>query len=552
MTDSEQLLLLKLEVYPDDWNNRLELAENMAKKGNLEIAEAVLNTAPNPLPDDETLSKLWQTLPEINDDVLTKITTDYFANNPYSTLTEHPRLLPSSHSESTPTLQLAPQLQSVTTTGPTALPVALTPVKLTPPKSCPSEFRPILTSALPSTPHPPSSPTISDNKTKVPAPIESPFDNSTQTTRAKVHQDTNTALCFSEVPLPRDEKLSAQEKQSALKDKISSLAVSILAHIAIILLLTLIIQSVPRPRPPSLIVSATPSIDEFQIDKQVIQKLKTSQIAPQAAAAPPIVTVSAISPVSMMEVDTSNLSLEGVGMGVMGMSMSFATTAGSGSVSFFGSRSKAQKVVFVVDSSASMRKKGSNGKSKHLLMKEELIKSLRALPSSVEFQIIFFSGPVWFVGDTAPDPKDPDDDWHNTQGINFWEYKDGKPSQLPVGKYIRASSINVRKVIKQIEETPVKLGTDWRTPLKMAMLMKPDVIFFMTDGVVKKHPTKEPVVKDVIAFNKKHSKAKINVICLMVPKATEMLTQLAKDSRGNFTLVHEDGKVTGGKDMGSN
>ena len=79
--------------------------------------------------------------------------------------------------------------------------------------------------------------------------------------------------------------------------------------------------------------------------------------------------------------------------------MNFTDADGAGMVSFFGSKSKAQKVVFVVDASASMSSKGTTGKAKFQLMKEELIKSLEALPPSVEFQVIFFSGPAWLVAD---------------------------------------------------------------------------------------------------------------------------------------------------------
>jgi len=345
---------------------------------------------------------------------------------------------------------------------------------------------------------------------------------------------------------------AGQEKENGTKEKISALVVSVLVHLGIVVLLALIITAVPPPSPPQLIVASLPSVDEFDMEQRVVQK-RTQKVAPPQASASQvnITSVLAVSPVALPDVDSES-PMTAIGMGnTFGMSMSLTDADGAGMVSFFGSRSKAQKVVFVVDSSASMNQKGKKGKkSKHQLMKEELIKTLRVLPPTVEFQIIFFSGPAWFVGDKAPNPKSKKDDWHQLGDKNFWHYKDGEPKQLPVGKYIKATPSKVRKIIKQIEDTPATYGTDWRAPLKMAMVMEPDIIYFMTDGAVGKHPKKQPVVKDVIAFNKKHSRAKINAICLMVPKATEMLAQLAKDSRGDFTLVKENGKIVRGKDIG--
>ena len=92
-------------------------------------------------------------------------------------------------------------------------------------------------------------------------------------------------------------------------------------------------------------------------------------------------------------------------------------------------------------------------------------------------------------------------------------------------------------------------GTDWRDPLKMAMNMEPDVIYFMTDGAVGKHPTKEPVVDDVLDFNRTKSRAKINSICFMVLKAYENLKELADKTRGEFTLVTENGEILRGRDV---
>ena len=66
---------------------------------------------------------------------------------------------------------------------------------------------------------------------------------------------------------------------------------------------------------------------------------------------------------------------------------------GGGSVGFFGSRSTAQRVVFCVDASASL------STQQFSMIKRELNKSLKKLASSIQYQVIFFSGPAWFAED---------------------------------------------------------------------------------------------------------------------------------------------------------
>ncbi len=339
-----------------------------------------------------------------------------------------------------------------------------------------------------------------------------------------------------------------QKGRKDTKEKVSAMAVAVLVHVLVFFVLGLIVIAVPRALPPQIVALASPS-DEVvpELEKKEVQKVTKPN--PSTMSKVNVLTVansSAVAvPVMLDPVDT----LEPIGMSDdFGMAMNFGAQ-GAGNVSFFGSKAVANKVVIVVDSSASMNSKGKTGLSKHELMKEELKKTIKGLSSGVQFQILFFSGPCWFVGEEVPSSRDKNDDWHEWEGKNFWHFKDGDPEELPVGKYRNATPGTVRKTMREIDETPATYGTDWRAPLQMAMMMEPDVIYFMTDGAVGKHPAKPPVVEDVIKFNRRKSGAKINSICLMVPQATEMLRQLAEDSRGEFTLVLEDGTPLRGKEL---
>lgn len=339
-----------------------------------------------------------------------------------------------------------------------------------------------------------------------------------------------------------------QPGHSQLKEKVSAMGVAIAVHIVVFVILGLIVIAVPRRNPPEIVAVAAVSDQVVpEIEKKEVQEVKKPN--PSSAARVNVLTVANTSAVAVPVVIDPIDTIEPIGAGNdFGMAMAFGAQ-GAGNVSFFGSKTKANKVVFVVDSSASMNSKGQTGLSKHQLMKDELSKTVKGLSSGVEFQIIFFSGPCWFVGDKVPNSKDKNDDWHEWEGKNFWHYKDGEPDQIPVGKYRQATPGMIRKTIKEIEETPSTYGTDWRVPLQMAMKMEPDVIYFMTDGAVGKHPVKPPVVEDVLKFNKKYSNAKINSICLMVPKAMDDMGEMSDKTRGELTLVLEDGTPVRGSEL---
>ncbi|MEM7144529.1 MAG: hypothetical protein AAF591_05305 [Verrucomicrobiota bacterium] len=209
-------------------------------------------------------------------------------------------------------------------------------------------------------------------------------------------------------------------------------------------------------------------------------------------------------------------------------------------VNFFGCRAEAEKVVFVVDVSASMRSEGDNGKPRLEILKEELVKAVERLPEGIRFQVLFFSGPAWFLGeDSLREAKN----WERKDSGNFWYYRDGKDESLPVGRYLTADEKTVRDAVHDIENVRITGGTDWRSPLKMAIKMEPEVIFFMTDGAVAEEPNRTPLVEDVLAFNEANGAVQINTIALMEPNATEKLVALAAGSGGMCTVVEDDGTV---------
>ena len=251
--------------------------------------------------------------------------------------------------------------------------------------------------------------------------------------------------------------------------------------------------------------------------------------------------------------------------GIFGAGTSFSPDAAGSAVTFFGTKARGNRVAFVVDFSTSMHGE------KDTLMRNELKKSLIGLPKDVEYTLIFFAGPAWFAGQIPPSDSSmlaggfgmtiPDgnnshiwyEGWSEEERHSgerrtaLFHYAEGE-AKLPRGSYLKASEENIRKSLEQVRATPLVFGTDWRWPLKMAMMMEPDTIYFMTDGAfqVGRGVTNAQMIEELLAFNQQHGRARINTVCMKVLMARAELEQLASSSGGKFTLVREDGSIVSG------
>ena len=317
--------------------------------------------------------------------------------------------------------------------------------------------------------------------------------------------------------------------------------------------------------PPQIEAVSVHSLDEDSLSKQKVKKAMSEVL--ESADIRATVSLESLSLIGAPEFAAQIDSFAPVGLGSYGRSMSFGKNTGGGEVSFFGSKTRARRVVFVVDFSASMIG------DKEKLMRLELSRSVKALPDSVEYALIFFSGPAWYAGQQVGDAKLMGKFVGNTvtDGRNRYVWYEGwdekgrhtgsnktalhhfseGQGRLPRGKYLRASGINIRNSLQVIKTTPLVFGTDWRWPLMMAMNMEPDVIYFMTDGAfgVGRGMTKKEMVSNLLTYNRSHSNAKINTICMKVLTARIELEQLAHGSEGEFTLIRGDGTVVRGVDL---
>ncbi len=201
-------------------------------------------------------------------------------------------------------------------------------------------------------------------------------------------------------------------------------------------------------------------------------------------------------------------------------------------------------VVFVVDVSGSMSAIAPGESiSRFDLLKKELVKTMNQMPMGTSYQILYFSDFAW--------PHDQVDSRNTEALLKYkWEIdsKDYKKVKIPSFKYIQANPFSLRESTEIIQRSENPGGTNWGSGLLMALKgnPKPDVIFFMTDGL---RSDEQGWVDVVTAENK--SRLPVTAIytsAMQEPDAAPELDSLARRNNGRFTIVLGDGKVVKGED----
>ena len=193
--------------------------------------------------------------------------------------------------------------------------------------------------------------------------------------------------------------------------------------------------------------------------------------------------VQAISDISVPDVNIEMKALNpavavntSVGVGNLSVNFDMSALDKSFASNFMGVKSEANKILFIIDYSASM-----NGRDK--VMRYELSKAIDKLPAIGSVAVIFFSGPTWVAGEDARALH------KNWQGSNNggWKPKDGHVPNRP--KWLPVTPSNKKSLKEAVASTPLTFGTVWDNSFEWAFYMdpKPDVIYFMTDGNANKN-----------------------------------------------------------------
>ena len=191
---------------------------------------------------------------------------------------------------------------------------------------------------------------------------------------------------------------------------------------------------------------------------------------------------------------------------------------------FMGVKSKANKILFIIDYSASMR-----GRDK--VMRYELCKAIDKLPAVGSFAVLFFSGPTWVAGEDAQALHKK---WKGDQKIG-WKPVDGYEPKRP--KWLPVTPSNKKKLIKAVYDTSLTFGTVWDNSFEWAFYMnpKPDVVYFMTDGNA---PDK---FKGMDIIKAKKGRTKIYTIGYGAPAGAKgPLEEIAAMSGGKSKFVEMD------------
>ena len=191
---------------------------------------------------------------------------------------------------------------------------------------------------------------------------------------------------------------------------------------------------------------------------------------------------------------------------------------------FMGVKSQANKILFIIDYSASMR-----GRDK--VMRYELCKAIDKLPAVGSFAVLFFSGPTWIAGQDA---NALHKNWEGSNG-GGWKPKEGHKPERP--KWLPVTPSNKKKLKEAVVSTPLTFGTVWDNSFEWAFYMnpKPDVIYFMTDGNANKNLQGMEIIKS------KKGKTKIYTIGYGAPAgAKQPLEEIAAMTGGKSKFVEMD------------
>lgn len=191
---------------------------------------------------------------------------------------------------------------------------------------------------------------------------------------------------------------------------------------------------------------------------------------------------------------------------------------------FMGVKSQANKILFIIDYSASMK-----GRDK--VMRYELCKAIDKLPAVGSVAVLFFSGPTWIAGQDA---NALHKNWEGSNG-GGWKPKEGHTPERP--KWMPVTPSNKKKLKEAVVSTPLTFGTVWDNSFEWAFYMnpRPDVIYFMTDGNANKNLQGMEIIKS------KKGKTKIYTIGYGAPAgAQKPLEEIAAITGGKSKFVEMD------------
>lgn len=200
-----------------------------------------------------------------------------------------------------------------------------------------------------------------------------------------------------ELALEPLEPMLPLERPTSSGERVSSLSLALLVHIAVIVALSFVAVQIQRPEPPQLVVSVPHERETELVTTRITRP--TPEIAPSAASAQAVDVISALNTSSdfdIPEVETNAdqiVSSTMAGIAAMGTGMSFSSQpVKSSDVNFFGINGSGKKIVFIVDATPEMLVDEKGGMSAYNKVKEEVGIMLANLNRGTHFNILLYQG----------------------------------------------------------------------------------------------------------------------------------------------------------------
>jgi len=293
-----------------------------------------------------------------------------------------------------------------------------------------------------------------------------------------------------------------------------ALACSLVFHLGLLLILAALIIPLPQlswnQETLSSIVDRSQALEEplfepfsadIVVDDTGSPRNEPDQKDPAqlASASQPAESPPELNPLSIaIESD----SMMGPAENLLGKGISETISATGGGITFFGTQAQGNSFAFVVDCSGSMRG--------HRFQRAitELKKTIGQLKNFQEFYIILY----------------------NHQAIPmFTSIRRGRIS-TPEPKLLSANRINKSRARRWLHSRHEGGGTVPGPALEIVLNLKPDVVFFMTDGEI-------PPQTRAITAHANQSESVIHTIGFQNRRSEELLRSIAQDNNGRYKFV---------------
>ena len=331
-------------------------------------------------------------------------------------------------------------------------------------------------------------------------------------------------------PTDASERLEFLLREQRKRDSIQSGIVALIVLVILCVIMWLVSILPEYTEAPVIVTYQAPAVEEEKpVDRPDLAKGLKPKPTSSSSATARVIAAAAESPVA---VPTPEETAEPVPFGMdddfaAGFGAGDGDGDGGGGSSFFGTPRKGKRVVYLVDFSLSMESDAPGG-TRIDALKKELIRSINALDSKMNLNVIYFSHNAWT--NLIDGPNQAEKGWN---GLN----------QTPMVPWYPATGTVKSTFEKEIGAMPAQGNTGWYPPLKMAFAMSPppDIIYLLSDG--------EPRDFDLVLDEMKEMNPggiPVDTIAFEVPGTpARLMMDLSKETSGKFSLVYK-GKLTSG------